>query len=123
MATCGVNAGGGLGLGFAPVPGAGLTSIGGGNGAACCWVAGGRGGAAAFGCFGARRLSRPSGGTILGGSTGATRKPTDGAHPSKRKDSGFEPEMVKLLHGYAVEAVKIPLSDRWQAPPATSARC
>ena len=50
-------------------------------------------------------------------------KPTDGAHPSKRKDSGFEPEVVKLLHGYATEAVKIPLSDRWQAPLATPARC
>ena len=37
-------------------------------------------------------------------------KPTDGAHPSKRKGSGFEPEVVKLLQGYAIEAVKIPLS-------------
>ena len=50
-------------------------------------------------------------------------KPTDGANPSKRQDSGFEPEVVKLLHGYAIEAVKIPLSDRWQPRPATSARC
>ena len=32
------------------------------------------------------------------------------AHPSKRKGSGFEPEVVKLLQGYAIEAVKIPLS-------------
>jgi len=38
------------------------------------------------------------------------RKPTDGAHPSKRQGSGFEPEVVKLLQGYAIEAVKIPLS-------------
>jgi hypothetical protein len=37
-------------------------------------------------------------------------KPTDGAHPSKRKGSGFEPEVVRLLQGYAIEAVKIPLS-------------
>jgi hypothetical protein len=37
-------------------------------------------------------------------------KPTDGSHPSKRKGSGFEPEVVKLLQGYAIEAVKIPLS-------------
>jgi Holliday junction resolvase len=32
------------------------------------------------------------------------------AHPSKRKGSGFELEMVKVLHSYAIEAVKIPLS-------------
>jgi hypothetical protein len=37
-------------------------------------------------------------------------KPTDGTHPSKRKGSGFEPEVVKLLQGYAIKAVKIPLS-------------
>lgn len=32
------------------------------------------------------------------------------AHPSKRKGSGFELEAVKVLQGYAIEAVKIPLS-------------
>jgi Holliday junction resolvase len=32
------------------------------------------------------------------------------AHPSKRKGSGFEQEMMKVLQGYATEAVKIPLS-------------
>ena len=32
------------------------------------------------------------------------------AHPSKRKGSGFELEMMKVLQGYATEAVKIPLS-------------
>ena len=32
------------------------------------------------------------------------------AHPSKRKGSGFEPEVVKVLQSYAIEAVKIPLS-------------
>ena len=32
------------------------------------------------------------------------------AHPSKRKGSGFELDMVKMLQGYAIEAVKIPLS-------------
>jgi hypothetical protein len=32
------------------------------------------------------------------------------AHPSKRKGSGFELELVKVLRGYAIEAVKIPLS-------------
>ena len=32
------------------------------------------------------------------------------AHPSKRKGSGFELEVVKVLQGYAIEAVKIPLS-------------
>jgi hypothetical protein len=47
----------------------------------------------------------------------------DVAHPSKRKGSGFELEVVKVLQGYAIEAVKIPLSDRWQASPATSVRC
>ncbi len=31
------------------------------------------------------------------------------AHPSKRKGSGFELEVVKVLQGYAIEAVKIPL--------------
>jgi hypothetical protein len=31
-------------------------------------------------------------------------------HPSKRKGSGFELEVVKVLQGYAIEAVKIPLS-------------
>ena len=31
-------------------------------------------------------------------------------HPSKRKGSGFEPEVVKLPQGYAIEAAKIPLS-------------
>ena len=34
----------------------------------------------------------------------------DVAHPSKRKGSGFELEVVKVLQGYAIEAVKIPLS-------------
>jgi hypothetical protein len=32
------------------------------------------------------------------------------AHPSKRKGSGFELEVVKVLQGYAIDAVKIPLS-------------
>ena len=32
------------------------------------------------------------------------------AHPSKRKGSGFELEEVKVLQGYAIEAVKIQLS-------------
>jgi hypothetical protein len=36
LATCGVSASGGRGLGFATAPGAGLTSIGGGSGATCC---------------------------------------------------------------------------------------
>ena len=31
------------------------------------------------------------------------------AHPSKRKGSGFELEVMKVLEGYAIEAVKIPL--------------
>jgi hypothetical protein len=31
------------------------------------------------------------------------------ALPSKRKGSGFELEVVKVLQGYAIEAVKIPL--------------
>ena len=30
-------------------------------------------------------------------------------HPSKRKGSGFKLEVVKVLQGYAIEAVKIPL--------------
>jgi hypothetical protein len=34
----------------------------------------------------------------------------DVAHPSKRKGTGFELEVVKVLQGYAIEAVKIPLS-------------
>jgi len=34
----------------------------------------------------------------------------DVAHPSKRKGGGFELEVVKVLQGYAIEAVKIPLS-------------
>jgi hypothetical protein len=34
------------------------------------------------------------------------------AHPSKRKGSGFELEGVKVLQGYAIEAVKIPLWDQ-----------
>jgi hypothetical protein len=34
------------------------------------------------------------------------------AHPSKRKGSDFELEEVKVLQGYAIEAVKIPLSGR-----------
>ena len=37
--------------------------------------------------------------------------------------SGFELEVVKMLQGYVIEAVKLPLWDRWQASPATSARC
>jgi hypothetical protein len=45
------------------------------------------------------------------------------AYPSKQKGSGFELEVVKVLQGFAIEAVKIPLPDRWQASPATSARC
>ena len=36
--------------------------------------------------------------------------------------SGFELEVVKMLQGYVIEAVKIPLWDGWQASPATSAR-
>jgi Holliday junction resolvase len=32
------------------------------------------------------------------------------ANPSKRKGSGFELEMMKVLQGYAIEAVKIPPS-------------
>ena len=36
--------------------------------------------------------------------------------------SGFELEVVEMLRIYVIEAVKIPLSDRWQASPATSAR-
>lgn len=32
------------------------------------------------------------------------------AHPSKRKGSGFELEAVKVLQGYAIEAMKISLS-------------
>ena len=40
----------------------------------------------------------------------ASVREIDVAHPSKRKGSGFEPEVVKLLQGYAIEAVKIPLS-------------
>jgi len=47
----------------------------------------------------------------------------DVVHPSKRKGSGFELEVVKVLQGYAIEAVKIRCRDRWQASPATSARC
>jgi hypothetical protein len=79
LATCGVNESGGRGFGFAATPGAGLTSIGGGNGATCCWLvtgtdgtgagalvtggdAGGRG-PTAFGRAGARRGSRPGIGT------------------------------------------------------------
>ena len=31
------------------------------------------------------------------------------AHPSKPKGTGFELEVVKVLQGYAIEAVKIPL--------------
>ena len=31
------------------------------------------------------------------------------AHQSKRKGSGFELEVVKVLQGHAIEAVKIPL--------------
>jgi hypothetical protein len=46
----------------------------------------------------------------------------DVALPSKRKGSGFELEVVKVLQGYAIEAVKIPLSGS-VASPATSARC
>ena len=87
LATCGVNASGGLGFGFATAPGAGLTSIGGGNGVTCCWAAGGcgaaavaggagRGGAAAFGCLARRgsrpgtRGSRPGNGALDGGAAG-----------------------------------------------------
>jgi hypothetical protein len=86
LATCGVNASGGLGRGFATAPGAGLTSIGGGNGATCCWLvtgagepgagalvtggaAGGRG-ATAFGLAGGRRGLRPGIGTCVSGSLG-----------------------------------------------------
>jgi hypothetical protein len=39
-----------------------------------------------------------------------------------RKGSGFELEVVKVLQGYAIEAVKIPLSGSVQASPATSVR-
>ena len=34
----------------------------------------------------------------------------DLAHSSKRKGSSFELEVVKVLQGYAIEAVKISLS-------------
>jgi hypothetical protein len=34
----------------------------------------------------------------------------DVARPSKRKGSGFELEVTKVPQGYAIEAVKIPLS-------------
>jgi len=37
--------------------------------------------------------------------------------------SDFELEVVKMLQGYVIEAVKIPLWDRWQASLATSGRC
>ena len=40
----------------------------------------------------------------------ASVREIDVAHPSKRKGSGFELEVVKVLQGYAIEAVKIPLS-------------
>ena len=53
LATCGVSESGGRGLGLMTAPGAGLTSIGGGSGATCGWLAigGGRltGGALAAG--------------------------------------------------------------------------
>jgi hypothetical protein len=38
----------------------------------------------------------------------ASVREIDVAHPSKRKGSGFELEVVKVLQGYAIEAVKIP---------------
>jgi hypothetical protein len=40
LATCGVSDSGGFGFGLATgaTPGAGLTSIGGGSGATCCWL-------------------------------------------------------------------------------------
>jgi hypothetical protein len=40
----------------------------------------------------------------------ASVREIDAAHPPKRKGSGFELEVVKVLQGYAIEAVKIPLS-------------
>ena len=40
----------------------------------------------------------------------ASVREIDVALPSKRKTSGFELEVVKVLQGYAIEAVKIPLS-------------
>ena len=53
----------------------------------------------------------------------ASVREIDVALPSKRKGSGFELEVVKVLQGYASEAVKIPLRERWQASPTISARC
>jgi hypothetical protein len=44
----------------------------------------------------------------------------DVAHPSKRKGSDFELEVAKVPQGDAIEAC---CRDRWQASPATSARC
>ena len=40
----------------------------------------------------------------------ASVREIDVALPSKRTGSGFELEVVKVLQGYAIEAVKIPLS-------------
>jgi hypothetical protein len=40
----------------------------------------------------------------------ASVREIDVAHPSKRKGRCFELEMVKVLQGYAIEAMKIPLS-------------
>ena len=40
----------------------------------------------------------------------ASVREIDVAHPSKPKGTGFELEVVKVLQGYAIEAVKIPLS-------------
>ena len=40
----------------------------------------------------------------------ASVREIDVALPSKRKGSGFELEVAKVLQGYAIEAVKIPLS-------------
>jgi hypothetical protein len=47
----------------------------------------------------------------------ASVREIDVAHPSKRKGSGFELEVVKVPQGYAIEAAKIQLSDGWQASP------
>jgi hypothetical protein len=49
--------------------------------------------------------------------------PKQEAHPSKRKGSGFELEVVKVLQGYAIEAVKIPLSGSVAGFAGESARC
>jgi hypothetical protein len=46
----------------------------------------------------------------------------DVVHPSKRKASGFKPEVVKV-QDYAIEAVKIPLSGSVAGFAGDIARC